>query len=138
MSHFSEYFRARYGRKKVSSFNSPRPNERFFIRESPVRVTKSDTPDKIIQKEVSKYLIHLVDLHKISVTKDKPNQFFTESIFKLYIIVLIVEILSILIGIIHHQQILFKTLLLGSLFYLEKTYLTEFSFLILVFIFYFI
>jgi hypothetical protein len=85
---------------------------------------------------MSEYLKYLVDSHDLFNNKIEPKDKLTMSILKLYMVYLISEILCILLKI-RHNKILFKIYLIGLLFYLETTFLSKFSYLILLFFFYF-
>jgi hypothetical protein len=130
MPHSSEYFKARYS-GKCPATNS---TNRFFPR-SYIRVNNSE--QKLNNAErMSEYLKYLVDSHDLFNNKIEPKDKLTMSILKLYMVYLISEILCILLKI-RHNKILFKIYLIGLLFYLETTFLSKFSYLILLFFFYF-
>jgi hypothetical protein len=79
---------------------------------------------------MSEYLKYLVDSHDLFNNKIEPKDKLTMSILKLYMVYLISEILCILLKI-RHNKILLKIYLIGLLFYLETTFLSKFSYLIL-------
>ena len=132
MSQFTKYFQARYNddTSGTGTTYDSRKQDTFHPRTT-IRINKEHQDFKA----VAEYIEYLVYSRQLFNEKELySSDTLTKSVFELVLIYLLVVNMTILTG--NHQLVWLKMLLLGSIFYMEKTFLSDFSFLILLVFYY--